>query len=149
MSGISIRVFGFGRAKLVPQEMQFALDRFREELLPPLVADFRDQEPSGSAWPKSPRRRRLRDQTVGAIKGPALIVGQKGSRYGRHLDEGGEVQARKREFMRFKNKQGEFVFVRKGVKVKHAPRPYFGRVLTRVTPIVEVIYNRVFGAIGR
>lgn len=141
-----VRVIGLEKSKLIPNEIESALNRFRYELVLPLVEDFRRTEPPGGTWPKG-RRRTIQEQTNGIVRGSTVIIGTFRSRFARSLDTGNTVEPRKKTVMRFRNQQGEFVFTRK--PITHRPRPFFGRVLTQVPSIVAHVYERVFSGIGR
>lgn len=145
MTGIVIRVNGIDRARLIPSEIDAALDRFREALVAPLVADFIANEPQGGRWPK-PRRKTIQDQTRGFVRGTYVIIGTFGSRYANALDKGATVSPNKKKVIRFRGADGQFVFTRK--PILHTARPFFGSVLARVPTIVAAVYDEVFAGIG-
>jgi hypothetical protein len=137
----NITVRGLDRSRQIPLTITRKLQQFRYELVPPLVEDFKRTEPRNSGWPKG-RRKSLQDQTKGVIRGETIIIGTFNSRFARHLDTGGTVEPRKKKVMRFRGRDGQFIFTRK--PITHHPRPYFGRVLSQVPSIVSRVYDRVF-----
>lgn len=145
MSGIVIRVNGLDRAKVIPSEIEAALDRFRAALVEPLVADFIAHEPQGGRWPK-PRRKTIQDQTKGFVRGIYVIVGTFNSRYADALDKGATVSPNKKKVIRFRGRDGQFVFTRK--PILHTARPFFGSILARVPTIVAAVYDETFSQIG-
>ena len=144
MARLNVRLFGLDKSELVPQEITTKLAEFRQGLVAPLVADFIATEPQGGNWPKSNRRKTIQQQTKGVIRGEQVIIGTFHSRYARSLDTGQTVEPRKKQVMRFRGKDGQFVFTRK--PITHAPRPYFGRVLEQVPTIVRRVFETVFRA---
>ena len=141
-----VRVIGLDRSKQIPLTIGRKLREFRYELIPPLVEDFKRTEPRNSGWPKG-RRKSIQDQTKGVVRGDTVIIGTFHSRFARHLDSGGTVEPRKKTVMRFRGRDGKFVFTRK--PITHAPRPYYGRVLSQVPTIVGAVYERVFADVTR
>lgn len=142
--GVQIR--GLQRAKLIPRQIEAALERLKIEVTPLLVEDFRKNEPHGGKWPKG-RRKSIQTQTKGLIRGNRIIIGTFHSRYARSLDTGDTVAPRKKQVIRFRNELNEFVFTRK--PIVHAPRPYFGKVLTNVPVIFRAVYEKVFAEVAR
>lgn len=143
---VVIRVNGLDRARLIPSEINERLDIFRRALVEPLVADFILNEPRNTGWPK-PRRKTIQQQTRGFVRGSFVIIGTFGSRYAETLDKGG-VTAPKRPggFLRFRDREGVFVFTRK--PILHRARPFFGGILARVPAIVASVYEETFAGIG-
>lgn len=145
----SISLRGLARSKEIPSEIEASLVKFRHELVIPLVEDMRRTEPRGDTWPKG-RRKTIQQQTKGIVRGPSVIIGTFHSRFARSLDAGGTVEPRPGKTLRYKGPDdgpGEFHFTRK--PIYHAPRPFFGRVLSQVPVIVTTVYERVFSEIGR
>lgn len=147
MPSFNIRIKGLERSREIPVNIERRLALFRQELVPPLVEDFRRTEPEGGNWPKSRRRKTIQQQTKGFVRGETVVIGTFHSRYARSLDTGGTVAPRKKKVMRFRGADGEFVFTSK--PIHHAPRPYYGRVLSQVPTIVGRVYDRLFSDVTR
>lgn len=142
---VSIRVNGLDRAKLIPSEIEAALDSFRAALVVPLVADMIEHEPRNSGWPK-PRRKTIQDQTKGFVRGTFVIIGTFNSRYAKALDQGAVVTPHPGKTIRFRNQEGQFIFTKK--PILHRARPFFAQTLARVPAIVAIVYDDVFSRIG-
>lgn len=142
---VVIRVNGLDRAKVIPAELDAARERFKANLIAPLVADMIDQEPRNSGWPK-PRRKTIQDQTKGFVRGSIVIIGTFNSRYAKALDQGAVVSPKPGKVLRFRDQSGQFVFTRK--PILHRARPFFGQVLARVPAIVAIVYDETFSRIG-
>lgn len=146
MGDFVIRVDGIDRAKLVPNELNERLGRFRHELVEPLVRSFIESEPVNTRWPKR-RRKTIQEQTRGFVKGQFVVIGTFHSRYARALDEGAVVRPNRKQVIRFLNESGDFVFTRK--PILHRARPFFGLVLARVPAVVSAVYEDVFRDVAR
>lgn len=146
MPVFNIHLSGLKKSREIPVTIERKLTEFRYALVPPLVEDFRRSEPANSGWPKG-RRKSIKDQTKGVVRGKTVVIGTFHSRFARALDTGGTVEPRKKKVMRFRNREGVFVFTRK--PITHAPRPYYGRVLSQVPVIVARVYERVFSDVTR